>query len=121
MSLPPEDDLDGINRTQKYDDGTLVRVFVMRTGRDTYPSGWAYKLHYGRTEPNPTETLEDGTIRRYDNSHADTKGHELHAAPDSEPIQIEFPGMVELWDRFWSEIPKSEFDTAVNPHRGDPP
>ena len=30
-----------------------------------YPSGWAYKLHYGATEPDPPRTLDDGTIRRY--------------------------------------------------------
>jgi len=45
-----------------------------------------------------------------DNSHADTKGHELHVAPDPEPEIIEFPGMVALWERFWSEIPKPEFE-----------
>lgn len=111
MSSPSEDDLDGISRVETYADGTLVRVFVMRTTRDAYPSGWAYKLHYGATKPDPPETLDDGTIRRYDNSHEDTKGHELHAAPDSEPTLIEFPGMVELWEQFWSEIPKTEFET----------
>lgn len=58
----------------------------------------------------PPETLDDGTIRRYDNSHEDTKGHELHAAPDPKAQSIEFPGMVELWDRFWNEIPKPAFD-----------
>lgn len=53
----------------------------------------------------------DGTLDRvYDNSHEDTKGHELHAAPDPEPKTVEFPGMVELWNRFWSEIPKDEFE-----------
>lgn len=110
MGPSTADDLDGINATEKYPDGTVVRIFVMRTDRDTYPSGWAYKLHYGATEPNPPETLADGTIRRYDNSHEDTKGHERHVAPDPEPEILEFPGMIELWERFWSEIPKDEFD-----------
>jgi hypothetical protein len=110
MGSPTEGDLDGISQVKKFPDGTLVRVLVMRTGRDAYQSGWAYKLHYGTMEPNPPQTLDDGTIRRYDNSHEDTKGHELHAAPDPEPKTIEFPGMVELWDRFWSEIPKDEFE-----------
>jgi hypothetical protein len=109
MVSPTDDDLDGINRVEKYGDDTLVRVFVLRTTRDAYPSGWAYRLHYGATQPNPPETLDDGTIRRFDNSHEDTKGHELHEAPDPEPRTIEFPGMVELWERFWSEIPKEEF------------
>jgi len=110
MGSPTEGDLDGLSQVRKFPDGTLVRVFVMRTMQDAYPSGWAYKLHYGAMEPNPPQTLEDGTIRRYDNSHEDTKGHELHAAPDPEPKTIEFPGMVELWDRFWREIPKDELE-----------
>lgn len=79
-------------------------------GRAGVPSGWAYTLHYGTTDPNPPQTLPDGTIRRYDNAHEDTKGHELHAAPDPEPAEIEFPGMAILWKRFWAEIPKDEFD-----------
>ena len=103
-------DLNGINRSETFSDGTLVRVFIMRTTRGVYPSGWAYRLHYGATEPNPPATLEDGTIRRYDNSHEDTKGHELHVAPDPEPETIEFPGMVALWERFWNEIPRDEFE-----------
>jgi hypothetical protein len=64
-----------------------------------------------RDPAEPPDTLDDGTIRRYDNSHEDTKGHELRVAPDPEPTTIEFPGMVELRDRFWSEIPKEAFET----------
>jgi hypothetical protein len=111
MASPTGDDLDGVSGVRKFPDGTVVRVFCMRTDSDAYPSGWAYKLHYGAIEPDPPRTLHDGTIRRYDNSHEDTKGHERHVAPDSEPDKIKFPGMVELWERFWSEIPKSEFET----------
>lgn len=110
MAAPTEGDLDGLHAIERFQDGTLVRVFVMRTTRDAYPSGWAYTLHYGATKPSPTQTLDDGTIRRDDNSHEATKGHELHAAPDPEPESIEFPGMVDLWERFWREIPKDEFD-----------
>ena len=110
MASPTGDDLDGVSEGRKYPDGTVVRVFCMRTDRDAYPCGWAYKLHYGATEPNPPHTLDDGTIRRYDNSHEDTKGHERHVAPDPDPDSITFPGMVELWERFWSEIPKSAFE-----------
>ena len=50
------------------------------------------------------------TIRRYDNAHEETKGHELHVPQDPDPEPIEFPGMVKLWDRFWSEIPKTAFE-----------
>jgi hypothetical protein len=110
MGSLTDDDLDGVSEGQKYPDGTVVRVFCMRMDRDAYPSGWAYKLHYSATEPPPPHTPDDGTIRRYDNSHEDTKGHELHVAPDSEPEIIEFPGMVELCDRFWSGIPKFELE-----------
>ena len=109
MGSPSEDDLEGINEIETFADGTLVRVFVLRTSREAYPSGWAYSLHYGSRKPHPSLTLDDETILRYDNSHEDTKGHELHKAPDLEPKRIEFPGMVELWDRYWSEIPNERF------------
>ncbi len=109
MASLTNDDLDGINRGEKYPDGTVVRVFCMRTDRDAYPSGWAYRFHYGAIEPDPPRTLADGTIRRYDNSHEDTKGHELHVAPDPKAKTLQFPGVAELWSRFWSEIPKTEF------------
>ena len=58
---------------RKYPDGTVVRVFCLQTDRDAYPSGWAYTLHYGATEPDPPRTLADGTIQRYDNSHETPK------------------------------------------------
>jgi hypothetical protein len=112
------DDLDGIRRTARFPDGALVTVFCRRTTRDVYPSGWAYKLHYGPTDPDPPRTLGDGTIRRYDNAHEATKGHELHVPPNLEPTIIEFPGMVELWNRFWNEIPKPAIDpTDDTPHQ----
>lgn len=108
MGPAADDDLDGLSRGRTFPDGTVVRVFCMRTADEAYPSGWAYSLHYGALEPDPPRTLADGTIRRYDNAHENTKGHELHVAPDPEPERIEFPGMVALWERFWSEIPKPE-------------
>jgi hypothetical protein len=39
-------------------------------------------------------------------------------APDPEATIIEFPGMVELWDRFWNEIPKTS-STLIAQIRGD--
>ena len=65
MASLTSDDLDGASDGRKYPDETVVRVFCMRTDRDAYPSGWAYKLHYGATEPDLPRTLDDGTIRRY--------------------------------------------------------
>jgi hypothetical protein len=119
MGSVTADDLDGVSEAQKYPDRTVIRVFCMRTNRDAYPSGWGYKLHYGATEPDPPRTLDDGTIRRYDNSHEDTKGHERHVAPNPEPERIEFPGMVELWERFWSEVPKDAFGVDSPGDRND--
>ena len=106
-----DDELDGYQRSHVYDDGTLVRVSIRRTDDDAYPSGWRYTLHYGRLAPGP-ETLEDGTLRRYDNAHEDTKGHELHVAPESEPRRVDFPGMEELYRRFWAEIAKPAFEPS---------
>ena len=108
MARITADTLDGYADRETYPDGTVVRVFSQRTSDPAYSSGWAYALHYGAREPNPPQTLDDGTIRRYDNAHEDTKGHELHAA--DQPTQIiQFPGMVDLYERFWSEIPKQAF------------
>jgi hypothetical protein len=124
------DDLDGTNRTIPYDDGTFVRVAVRRTSDVSYPSRWRYALHYGARDPDAINvpTLADGTIRRYlENRRFSTtrrngsavsrrqrpRGHErprTPRAPDPEPAVIEFPGMVELYERFWSEIPKARAD-----------
>jgi hypothetical protein len=67
-----------------------------------------------RRSPNPPRTLPDGTIRRYDNAHEDTKGHELHIAGQLTQI-IQLPGMVALWQRFWEEVLKTAFDPTPNP------
>jgi hypothetical protein len=73
---------------------------------DSYPSGWKYRLHLG--------TLEDLTLVRYDNSHEDTKGHELHTAAGD--IDTDFPGMEALLAEFWASA--DEYWDAVG---GDPP
>lgn len=100
--------LDGYEDRRTYPDRRFVRIAVRRTNEDAYPSGWRYALHFGTTSPDtvPVPTLPDGTIRRYDNAHESTKGHELHVAPDPEPYSVDFPGMVSLYERFWREIPK---------------
>lgn len=116
------DELDGFSRTRVYPDGTVIRVTIRRTDDEAYPSGWRYTLHYGSTDPTTPGTLNDGTIRRYDNAHEDTKGHELHAAPDPEPAAVDFPGILALWDRFWSDVPKSaaEFFPPTNDGDSEP-
>jgi hypothetical protein len=105
-----EADLDGYSLQQLYHDGRIVRIAVRRTTAEAYSSGWRYTLHYGATDTGESAvpTLSDGTIRRYDNAHEATKGHELHLAPDPEPTLVEFPGMVSLYERFWREIPKPQ-------------
>lgn len=112
------DDLDEYSGARVYEDDTVVRVSSRRTDDDVYPSGWRYTFHYGALVAGP-ETLDDGTIRRYDNAHEITKGHELHVAPDPEPRRIEFPGIEDLYERFWDEIPKPRFgpsDTTGDIH-----
>jgi len=94
------------------EDGTVVRISVRRTSDAVYPSGWRYTFHYGSLTPGK-ETLEDGTIRRYDNAHEDTKGHELHVVPDPEPKNLDFPGIEALYERFWNEIPKPKFGSLT--------
>lgn len=106
--VPDADELDGYSDTTVYADGPLVRVSIHRTNNEAYPSGWRYTLHYGSLEPS-SETLEDGTIRRYDDAHEDTKGHELHLAPDPAAKQVEFTDIETLYERFWDEIPKPRF------------
>ena len=73
---------------------------------DSYPSGWKYRLHLG--------TLEDLTLVRYDNSHEDTKGHELHTAASDDAVK--FPGMEAVLAEFWASA--DEYWDAVG---GDPP
>jgi hypothetical protein len=112
VSDATESALDGYRQRKRYSDGTVVRVFAMRTDDTAYALGWSYTFHYGTIEPDPPLTLDDGTILRYDNAHEDTKGHERHEAPDEEAEHIEFPGIVELYDRFWSEIPKTPIEPS---------
>jgi hypothetical protein len=105
---PTADELDGYSDATVYEDGTVIRISVRRTEDETYSSGWRYTFHYGALTSGP-ETLDDGTIRRYDNAHEATKGHELHVAPHPEPECIEFPGIQKLYERFWDEIPQPRF------------
>lgn len=75
-------------------DGYVERQTIIKTDDAAYPSGYKYSLHFG--------TLDGETIRRYDNSHEDTKGHERHTGDEVE--EIEFPGMVELVEQFENEV-----------------
>lgn len=75
-------------------DNYVERQTIIKTDDPAYPSGYKYSLHFG--------TLDGETILRYDNSHEDTKGHERHFRDEVE--RIEFPGMVELVERFENDV-----------------
>lgn len=114
-----DDDLDGHSLRRRDDDSTFVRIAIRRPTADASPplpypapSRWRDALHDGDTDPDAVDvaTLDDGTIRRDDNAHADRKGHELDVAPDPDPRTIDVPGIPELYERFWEEIPKPRIE-----------
>lgn len=76
-------------------DDLVIRRKIIRTDDPQYPSGYRYALHYGYTDGR-------GTILRYDNENESIGRHERHT-PDT-IAEIEFPGMMELRDRFFDEI-----------------
>lgn len=73
----------------------VVRRKIIRTDDPQYPSGFRYALHYGYVDGR-------GTILRYDNENQTPGRHERHT--QDEVTEIEFPGMLELRDRFRNEI-----------------
>ena len=73
----------------------VIRRKIIQTDDPQYPSGYRYALHHGYTD-------DGGTILRYDNENETVGRHERHTA--NEVIEIEFPGMTELRDRFLSKI-----------------
>lgn len=73
----------------------MVRRRIVRTDDPQYPSGFRYSLHYGYVDGR-------GTVLRYDNENETVGRHERH---DSDGVtSIEFPGMMELRERFLNEI-----------------
>lgn len=74
-------------------EGYVVDVTIRRTTDENYPCGWKYSLHIGE--------VGGDTVLRFDNVHERTKGHERHAGDETEII--EFPGMLDLYDRFKRE------------------
>ena len=71
----------------------VLDVTIRKTEDDKYPSGWDYSLHLGK--------VGGDTVLRYDNAHERTKGHERHTRGEVE--YIDFPGMLDLYDRFEAE------------------
>lgn len=86
--------------------GLVERVTIRpTTDTETYPSGWKYSLHLG--------TLDDLTLVRYDNSHEDTKGHELHTAA-GDTHDVDFPGMEDRLLEFWATADEYWHATSGN-------
>lgn len=79
---------------QAVERGYVLDVTIRRTDDERYPCGWDYSLHLGE--------VGGDTIRRYDNAHERTKGHECHTPTGTEIV--EFPGMLTLYDQFESEV-----------------
>ena len=79
--------------TQKIDD-YVEHVCIRQTDDDQYPCGYYYTMHYGTTDGE--------TLLRYDNAHEQMHGHERHTADGV--TDIEFPGIVDLFERFQREV-----------------
>ena len=73
----------------------VIRRKIIKTDDPQYPSSYRYALHYGYTDG-------EGTILRYDNENETVGRHERHT-PDN-VTEIEFPGMMELRERFIEAI-----------------
>jgi hypothetical protein len=73
----------------------VIRRKIIKADDLQYPSGYRYALHHGYTDGG-------GTILDYYNEKKTVGRHERHTA--NEVIEIEFPGMTELRDRFLSKI-----------------
>ena len=84
-----------IENTEDRTGETVIRRKIYRTDDPQYPSGYRYALHYGFLDGQ-------GVILRYDNENQTPGRHERHT-PDGIDA-IEFPGMIELRDRFLNEI-----------------
>ncbi|WP_136601251.1 toxin-antitoxin system TumE family protein [Salinigranum halophilum] len=84
-----------IEHTEDRTSKTVIRRKIYRTDDPQYPSGYRYALHYGFLDGQ-------GVILRYDNENQTPGRHERHTPDGIE--EIEFPGMMELRDRFVNEI-----------------
>jgi len=73
----------------------VVRRKIIKTDDTQYPSGYRYSLHYGYVD-------DRGTILRYDNENHTVGRHEQHTPEGVQ--EIDFPGMMELRDRFMNQI-----------------
>ena len=84
-----------IENTEDRTGKAIIRRKIYRTDAPQYPSGYRYALHYGFLD-------DQGVSLRDDNENQTPGRHERHTAEGIE--EIEFPGMLELRDRFVNEI-----------------
>ncbi|EMA16146.1 toxin-antitoxin system TumE family protein [Haloarcula amylolytica] len=84
-----------IENTEDRAGETVIRRKIYRTDDPQYPSGYRYALHYGFLDGQ-------GVILRYDNENQTPGRHERHTSDSIE--EIEFPGMIELREKFLNEI-----------------
>ena len=102
-------------------EGWIESVSVRRTTDSSYPSGWKCSYHFGNDD--------QAWVRRLDNSHEDTKDHELHIHELDYALPIRFTSVVDLhlrWEQAidekrpddW-EAPPSDFDLNSNDDRRD--
>ena len=84
-----------IENTEDRTSETVIRRKIYRTDDPQYPSGYRYALHYGFREGQ-------GVNVRSNNEKRTPGRHERHTPDGIE--EIEFPGMMELRDRFVTEI-----------------
>ena len=84
-----------IENEETREGGRVIRRRIIKTDDAQYPSGYRYALHYGYLDGR-------GVILRYDNENETVGRHERHTADGVNAI--EFPGMLELRDRFMREI-----------------
>jgi hypothetical protein len=81
------------DRTLEFNDGTTLHATAWDVPANaTYPDGVHYRFHFGSP---------DGTIIRYDNAHDGR--HERHN-PDGTIEAVDFPGVIELYERFLREV-----------------
>lgn len=76
----------------------VIRRKIIKPDDQQYPSGYRYALHHGYTDGG-------GTILRYDNGNETPGRHERHTADGV--TRIQFPGMLELRDRFLEGIERN--------------
>ena len=89
---PAESNIDTVlDETRKEGNRIIHRKVILVPESSKFPDGVKYEFHHG--------TLDGETLLRYDNAHGQ---HEKHIGDSVE--EIEYPGIVELYEQFTNEI-----------------